>query len=114
MLSEQAVERDAILERHPQLYFLDGDIVLTAKVSEPSTSSAASPSKYQLYRVHRPVLRHNSAVFANLFADATSEDLYDGVPLVMMVGDAAEALASLLMFIYNPSYVSIQRLYCVC
>ena len=104
------MERSAVLERHPQLYFTDGEIVLAARVSQSSTLTPGSPSRYQLYRVHKPVLRHNSTVYANLFADAAPEELYDGVPLVMMMGDAAEDLASLLTFIYNPSYVSMQLL----
>ena len=112
MLSQQVVvEHNTVLDRHPQLYFSDGDIVLAAKVSEPSTSTAGSASNYQLYRIHRSVLRHNSTVFANLFVDAAPEELYDCVPLVVMMGDTAEALASLLMFIYNPSYVPIRSVY---
>ncbi|KAI1784442.1 hypothetical protein LXA43DRAFT_930136 [Ganoderma leucocontextum] len=101
------VEHTAVLERHPQLYFSDGDVVLAAKVS--STTSSESRPTYQLCRVHRPVLRHNSTVFANLFADAAPGELYDDVPLVEMIGDTAEALASLLTFIYNPSDVNVRR-----
>ena len=94
---------DAILERHSPLYFSNGDVVLSAKVS--STPTSDSPPSYQLYRVHRPILRHKSTVLANLFADATPAILYDGVPLVEMIGDSAEALASLLAFIYGLPYV---------
>ena len=51
-----------VLEHHPHLYFSDGDIVLAAKVSSKftSTPTAGSSAKYQLYCVHKPVLRHNS------------------------------------------------------
>ena len=106
MLSTGTImDQSPVLERHPQLYFSDGDIVLAAKVSSKSTSTptAGSPSKYQDYRVHMPVLRHNSPVFANLFADAAPGELYDDVPLVEMIGDTAEDFATLLTFIYNPS-----------
>ena len=95
---------DAVLERHPQLYFSDGDVVLSAKVLSATTSD--SPPRYLPFRVHRPILRHNSTMLANLFMDAASSDLYDGVPLVEMIGDTAEALGSLLAFIYNPSHVA--------
>ena len=97
-----AMEHRSIFERHPQLYFSDGDIVLAA-IFSTSTSTSSSPAKYQLYRVHRPLLSHNSPVFANLFSDAAPAELYDDTPLVEMIGDTAEDLASLLMFIYNPS-----------
>ncbi|PIL26918.1 hypothetical protein GSI_10056 [Ganoderma sinense ZZ0214-1] len=111
MLSDAVVMEHAygaVLERHPQLYFSDGDIVLAAKFSS-STSTASSPPKYQLYRVHKPFLIHNSPVFANLFGDAAPGELYDDVPLVEMIGDTAEALASLLTFIYNISDIKIPR-----
>ncbi|PIL26931.1 hypothetical protein GSI_10069 [Ganoderma sinense ZZ0214-1] len=109
MLSDAVVtEQDAVLERHPELYFSDGDIVLAAKFSS-SNSTASSPPKYQLYRVHKPFLSHNSPVFANLFGDAAPGELYDDVPLVEMIGDTAEALASLLTFIYNISEIKIAR-----
>ena len=98
------VNPSAVLERHQQLYFSDGDVVLSAKVA--STTASDSPPRYQLYRVHKPILSHNSPVLANLFADAAPADVYDGAPLVEMIGDSAEALASLLAFIYDPSYVS--------
>ena len=104
MLSAAGVmDHNLVLERHPQMYFSDGDIVLAAKVSSEPTSTASSPSKCQLYRVYRSVLRHNSPVFANLFADAAPGELYDDVPLVEMTGDAAEDVANLLTFIYNQS-----------
>ncbi|KAM5544007.1 hypothetical protein V8D89_002624 [Ganoderma adspersum] len=112
MLSAAAVtDRSPILERHPQLYFSDGDIVLVAKVSSKSTSTptAGSSPQYQLYRVHRPILRHNSPVFANLFADVAPGELYDDVPLVEMIGDTAEDFATLLTFIYNLSDINVRR-----
>lgn len=96
-----------ILERHSQLYFSDGDVVLSAKVTSTSATASGSPPRYQLYRVHKPVLSHNSPVLANLFADAAPADVYDWAPLVEMIGDSAEALASLLAFLYDPSYVSL-------
>ncbi|PIL26926.1 hypothetical protein GSI_10064 [Ganoderma sinense ZZ0214-1] len=81
MLSDEvAMKKDAVSERHPQLYFSNGDIVLAAKFSSP-TSTASSPPQYQLYRVYKPSLSHHSPVFANLFGDAAPGELYDDVPL---------------------------------
>ena len=94
---------DTIPERHPQLYFSDGDIVLSAKVSSITVSD--SPPRFQSHSVHKRILSHNSPVLANLFADTTPADSYAGPPLVETVGDSAEAFASLLAFIYEPSYV---------
>ncbi|PIL26938.1 hypothetical protein GSI_10076 [Ganoderma sinense ZZ0214-1] len=74
-----------------------------------STTTSDLPQKYQLYRVHRAVLCHNSPVLSHLFSDAAPVDHYDGVPLVEMIGDSAEALASLLAFIYDPSEVNVRR-----
>ncbi|KAM5544005.1 hypothetical protein V8D89_002622 [Ganoderma adspersum] len=74
-----------------------------------SITASDSPPRYQLYRVHKSILSHNSPVLANLFEDAAPADVYDGAPLVEMTGDSAEALASLLAFIYDPSKVDVRR-----
>lgn len=84
------------LERHPALYFDDGDIIL---------STYATPTSRQLFRVHRVFLSHYSEVFRGMFAvvSATNvEDTYEGLPLVKMPDDdTAEAVASLLDVMYN-------------
>ena len=61
ILSAAAVmDQSPVLERHPQLYFSDGDIVLATKVSSKSTSTLSSPPRYQRYRFHRPALNVSS------------------------------------------------------
>ena len=96
-------------ERHPRLYFPDGDVVLAAQMS-PCTDDVSvqqedvSP-KYWLFRVHKFLLGHHSTTFANLFADAkaTAGDMHDGVPLLQMIGDRAQDLALLLTYLYYPT-----------
>ena len=97
-----ALEKDAIVERHPQLDFSDGDILLLAQ----SSVGIRGHPKYLVFRIHKFMLRHHSAIFDNMFEDATSgADVYNGVPLVQMAGDNAEDLALILTYLYNPSYV---------
>ncbi|TBU47700.1 hypothetical protein BD309DRAFT_951203 [Dichomitus squalens] len=96
------------IERHPQLYFPDGDIALLA-VKEPLSHDG--PPSFYVFRIHKFLLRHHSETFANMLADANShtDNVYDGVPLVEMHGDKAEDLAQLLNFIYNPSSMTLKR-----
>ena len=95
---------DAVLERHPDLYFQDGDIVLAVKKTS-TPGSAEEPTKYILFRVHKFLLKHHSATFTNFFADAnaTPTEVYDEVPLAEMHGDQADDFALLLNYLYNPS-----------
>ncbi len=92
-----------ILERHPTLYLPDGDIVLRAAKSAPAAKDGAQ--HYQLFRVHKFLLRYHSAPFGHMLADAEvgSDETYDGVPMVEMHGDRAEDLGLLLTYIYNPA-----------
>ena len=96
-----------VLERHPDLYFTDGDIVLAVKQTPKSEddSSTEARLKHTLFRVHKFLLKHHSTVFANFFADANAAptEVYDGVPLAEMHGDKAEGFALLLSYLYNPS-----------
>lgn len=84
------------LERHPALYFEDGDILLSAY---------ATPTSRQLYRVHRTFLSHYSEVFRGMFAVVSATDVeesYDGLPLLNMPDeDTADAVASLLDVMYD-------------
>ncbi|KAI0685438.1 hypothetical protein C8T65DRAFT_712639 [Cerioporus squamosus] len=98
-----------ILERHPQLYLPDGDIVLRAIKSTPAVEDGAQ--HYQLFRVHKFLLKYHSAPFGHTFADANvgSDETYDGVPMAEMHGDRAEDLGLLLNYIYNPSELNFKR-----
>ncbi|PIL28623.1 hypothetical protein GSI_08665 [Ganoderma sinense ZZ0214-1] len=80
---------DSVLERHPDLYFIDGDVVLAVKQTS-----------------------HHSSVFANFFSDANAApaEAYGGtVPLAEMHGDKAEDFALLLSYLYNPSSLVFRR-----
>ena len=101
------VGKDAVIERHSQFNFSDGDILLLAK----SSLNCHNDRHYLLFHVHEFMLRHNSAIFDYMFEDATSgADFYNGVPVVQMAGDNAEDLALILTYLYNPSYVFHIRL----
>ncbi len=91
-------ESDLTAERHPTLYFPNGDIVLSASID-------SAPPRTQLFCVHKVLLTHHSTAFANLFADANpgSGESCDGVPMVELHGDKAEDLALLLNYLYNPT-----------
>ncbi|KAI1787046.1 hypothetical protein LXA43DRAFT_896846 [Ganoderma leucocontextum] len=96
------------IDRHPQLYFADGDIALLA--AKPPSENGGPP-RYLTFRIHKFLLRHHSETFANMIADAHAETdaVYDGVPLVEMHGDNAEDLATLLNYLYNPSAITFKR-----
>ena len=95
-----------VLERHPDLYFPDGDVVLAVQQTPKADDPAEGPPvKCTLFRVHKFLLKHHSTTFSNLFADAdaTPTEVYDDVPLAEMYGDKAEDFALLLSYLYNPS-----------
>lgn len=95
---------DSTLERHPNLYFPDGDVILAVKQT-PKLGEREKRPKCCLLRVHKFLLERNSPSFANFFVDAeaTPTEAYDGVPLAEMHGDRAEDFALLLSHLYNPS-----------
>ncbi|KAI1787050.1 hypothetical protein LXA43DRAFT_1031003 [Ganoderma leucocontextum] len=99
---------NSVLERHPDLYFEDGDVVLAVKQAPTSDDE---PLKNILFRVHKFLLKHHSATFFNFFADANAApaEVYDGVPLAEMYGDKAEDFALLLSYLYNPSSLVFKR-----
>ena len=96
------MKSNSVLERHADLYFPDGDVVLAVKQSPISDEE---PPKDTLFRVHKFLLKHHSGTFANFFADANAAptEVYDGAPLAEMHGDKAEDFALLLSYLYNPS-----------
>ncbi|KAM5546269.1 hypothetical protein V8D89_000395 [Ganoderma adspersum] len=102
-----------VLERHSNLYFTDGDVVLAVNQTPGTKSddSAEGRLTYTLFRVHKFLLKHHSTVFANFFADANAAptEVYDGVPLAEMHGDKAEDFALLLSYLYNPSSLVFKR-----
>lgn len=96
------VETSSIhLKHHPELYFSDGDVVLSAQNAAQTLV---------MMRIHRFTLCHNSPVFADMFALPAAQGVnavYDGVPVVDMP-DAAEDLAGVLGILYNtPQYVMV-------
>ncbi|PIL28650.1 hypothetical protein GSI_08692 [Ganoderma sinense ZZ0214-1] len=99
-------------ERHPDLYFADGDVVLAVKQTPKSEDEDSEKQpKYQLFRVHKFMLKLHSPAFANFFADASAApaEVYDGVPLAEMHGDKAEDFALLLSYLYKPSSFVFKR-----
>ena len=93
------------LERHPTLYFSDGDVVIAASTDGATRDPESATPVSQVFRVHKFLLKHHSPTFANMFldADAASGESYDGVPMVELQGDKAEDLALLLNYLYNPT-----------
>lgn len=84
------------LQRHPSLYFPDGDIVLCA---------AAKSGIYQAFRVDRVYLIRSSPVLRDMLSGSspgglTSGDVFDGVQMLRLNDDASE-LANLLELLYN-------------
>ncbi|TDL16702.1 hypothetical protein BD410DRAFT_795103 [Rickenella mellea] len=78
--------------RHPTLWFDDGNIILTTKVS--------------LFRVHRGLLSMNSPVFADMLSIPQPdhiEDGYEGLPVVE-ISDNDAYFTHLLCFFYDHRY----------
>ncbi|OJT03255.1 hypothetical protein TRAPUB_6160 [Trametes pubescens] len=90
-------------ERHHELYFDDGDVVL--QVDLESVRRDSNQRERKLFCVHKAVLCAHSIVFSNLFADASAspESTYDGRPLINMGPDNAVDFADLLQYLYDPS-----------
>ena len=85
------------IERHPSIYFPDGDIVLCATTK---TSDIV-----RMFRVDRVYLTRNSPVFRDMLSLASppghghNTELYDGVAVVRLPDDADD-LANLLSLLY--------------
>ncbi|KAF7361601.1 hypothetical protein MVEN_00503300 [Mycena venus] len=86
--------------RDPDFYTEDGNIVLSAKDTDD----------YSVYfRLHKSILTKHSPVFKDMFSmpSPQSAEQYDGVPLVEMAGDSADALRSLIALLYDPQCISV-------
>ena len=96
--------------RHDVLWFADGNVVLAT-------------DKY-LFKVYKGLLSMHSSVFKDMFelpnvgesSDGQSDgvlvqEMYEGVPLVTLVGDKGEDVACLLRALFEHQYVFITQLY---
>ncbi len=95
-LKRQRISRELVPDR--DLWLEDGNIVIavTDDTSEEKTTYA--------FKCHRSVLAKQSRVFEGLFgipASENSEDVYEGLPLVMLP-DAYADVKGLLHYIYEP------------
>ena len=89
-------QQQLIGERHPKLYLVDGDIVLSAK--------KATDGSIVLFRVDKVLLCRYSAIMKNILSipsDAAANESYDGFVRVEMPDDA-EDLERLLTVLYEP------------
>lgn len=90
---------DITYDRHPSLYFEDGDIVLYAKVTD---------NVLLLFRVHRSILSCHSEVFRDMFTvgspQSNESEFYDGLPLVCLANDNYKDAESLVWALYDPRY----------
>lgn len=93
-----------IERHHPELYFEDGNVVLSA---------CARDGVRRYYRVHRSILCIHSPVMADMFKIPPLRDsgpgheiveTYDGV-LHIQMPDTAEDIESFLQVLYDPQYV---------
>lgn len=87
------------VQRHPTIYFADGDIVLCA--------TAKGSDVLHMFRVDKIYLTRNSPVFREMLSLSSpggsthgTGEIYDGSPLIRLPDDAND-LASLLGLLYN-------------
>ncbi|EKM60373.1 uncharacterized protein PHACADRAFT_246254 [Phanerochaete carnosa HHB-10118-sp] len=98
-------ETRALIEstRDTKWYLPDGDVVLCASDAQP---------RVRIFRVHQLILAQHSAIFASLFtlpANSSTNESYDGAPLVEMQDDADE-LGELVGALYDPELPSMRFL----
>ena len=79
-----------VQQRHPEIWFNDGNIVLVAGDSEIA------------FRIYRGLLDAQSTVFSDLFASSTSspDETFDGCPVVYL-SDSPNDLVHLLRVLHQ-------------
>ncbi|KLO16673.1 hypothetical protein SCHPADRAFT_994956 [Schizopora paradoxa] len=93
---------------HDILWFSDGSVVLATDL--------------YLFKVHKTVLSLHSSVFKDMFdfpgvdgltnggvISESAQDMYEGLPLVTLVGYSGEDVAHLLRAVYEPRYYDSRR-----
>ncbi|KLO16685.1 hypothetical protein SCHPADRAFT_937713 [Schizopora paradoxa] len=88
---------------HDLLWFSDGSVVLATDI--------------YLFKVHKGLLSLHSSVFKDMFESLNfdgsvsggigtggSQEMYEGLPLVTLVGDKGEDIAHLLRAVFEPRY----------
>jgi len=88
MSSSVTASPDLSRERHSKLWFLDGDLVLSAPVSR---------EKQRLYRIHRFIVTQNSPVFRERLKETEKKKDFE-----LPVPENADLIDILLTFLYNP------------
>ncbi|KAL0947807.1 hypothetical protein HGRIS_013880 [Hohenbuehelia grisea] len=101
---------EEIEERDAELYFRDGNVVLTVeRTEEYDGGDLATIITY--FRVHKSILAQHSMVFRDMFAlpqPPEHRDLYDGVDLIRL-HDSQDDLKALLQLFYDPLFVPAGR-----
>ncbi|TDL25283.1 hypothetical protein BD410DRAFT_896198 [Rickenella mellea] len=113
------VTRDNCDVKSSEIWFEDGNIVVGVDAATTERGSGKSVSEQRfLFKVHKSVLAMHSPVWKDMFElpqprhndmDETSEDEYEGVPL-MMLQDGMKDVRDLLMLMYKPIELTFNRL----
>ncbi|KAL0947808.1 hypothetical protein HGRIS_013881 [Hohenbuehelia grisea] len=98
--------------RDLDLYFSDGNIVLSASPHETSSEGDEQTFVITYFRVHQSILSKHSPVFKDMFAVAQPaeglENRYNDLPLVYLHDDPTELKAFLQTF-YDPGFIPEDR-----
>ncbi|KAI5117804.1 hypothetical protein M0805_004564 [Coniferiporia weirii] len=91
-------------KHHAELYFNDGDIILSA-TSMQADASTSGPRTEVLFKIHKFQLAKNSDIFQSMLELPTPPDgvneIYNGAPVVILV-DTAKEIEDLLKMLYEP------------